>query len=130
MKIIIIVLALGVFISGCKKADEAAATTDIQETAQQVGDVMASVDESGGSNGNLASNQDLIQNSVRATFARYAPNEIDENKIAKIVESLVMPRPMRPPALVPALALAITQLIQPLEVLQVAQWELPHSAVM
>lgn len=70
---------------GCKKA-EVAATTDIQETAQQIGDVMASVDETGGSTGSIASMKDTerLQNSVRQSFIRFAPNDINENMIAKL----------------------------------------------
>lgn len=41
------------FLSGCNKS-----STDIQETGQQVGDVMASIDESGGSGGSLGRTED------------------------------------------------------------------------
>lgn len=72
---------------GCKKA-ELTSSPDIQETAQQVGDVMASIDESGGSTGNIASYKDKdterMQNSVRQSFARYAPNEMNESMVAKL----------------------------------------------
>ncbi len=70
---------------GCKKA-EVTTTTDIQETAQQIGDVMASVDETGGSTGSIASMKDTerMQNSVRQSFNRFAPDEMNENMIAKL----------------------------------------------
>jgi hypothetical protein len=54
--------------------------TEITETAQQVGDVMASVDEVGGSAGSIA----FFDRSVRNTFARYAPSELNENAVAKL----------------------------------------------
>lgn len=70
---------------GCKKADDTTSATDIQETAQQVGDVMASVDEFGGSSGSIASNQDTMKKSIQNTFDRYAQNEMSENLIAKLI---------------------------------------------
>lgn len=79
MKLTILFLMTSVMFFGCKKA-EVTTTADIQETAQQIGDVMASVDESGGSSGNIAS----MQNSVRQSFQRFAPHEINENVIAKL----------------------------------------------
>lgn len=79
MKLPILFLIASMMFFGCKKA-EVTTTTDIQETAQQIGDVMASVDESGGGSGNIAS----MQNSVRQSFQRFAPNEINENLIAKL----------------------------------------------
>lgn len=85
MKTIIIVSALCILLSACQKASDTSTTADIQETAQQVGDVMASVDESGGSSGSLASNEQLMQKSIRGTFARFAPNEINENIMAKLI---------------------------------------------
>ncbi len=57
----------------CQKKDrDPTATTDIQETAQQIGDAMASIDESGGSSGGLAFNE--ISGNQR-TFARLLPTD-------------------------------------------------------
>ncbi len=85
MKLPILFLITSMMFFGCKKA-EVTTTTDIQETAQQIGDVMASVDESGGSTGSIASMKDTerMQNSVRQSFIRFAPNDINENMIAKL----------------------------------------------
>lgn len=85
MKLPILFLVTSVMFFGCKKA-EVTTAADIQETAQQIGDVMASVDESGGSTGSIASMKDSerMQNSVRQSFQRFAPGELSENMIAKL----------------------------------------------
>lgn len=85
VKLTILFLMTSMLFFGCKKAD-VAATADIQETAQQVGDVMASIDESGGSSGSIASMKDIqkMQNSVKNSFDRFAPNELNENMVAKL----------------------------------------------
>ena len=59
-------------LSGCTPIldDVTANSTTIEETAQQVGDVMASIDESGGSSGNLAS----YQKSFDKMYATYVPS--------------------------------------------------------
>ena len=72
MKTKFIILLCLVFTFGCKKNSDDAGN-DIQESAQQVGDVMASIDESGGSSGSLAQMQ--FENSMQKTFARYAPDD-------------------------------------------------------
>lgn len=51
-------------LSGCKKSD----AVDNEETGQQVGDVMASIDESGGSGGSLT----RVESEIK-TFERLAP---------------------------------------------------------
>jgi hypothetical protein len=56
----------------CGKKDDESSSTDIQETGQQVGDVMASIDESGGGSGSYA----LLEDSARRTYARLAPGEL------------------------------------------------------
>ncbi len=85
MKLIFLILTGSIVFSGCKKA-EVDTSADIQESAQQVGDVMASVDEAGGSTGTIASMKDTerMQNSVRQSFVRFAPNEINESAIAQL----------------------------------------------
>lgn len=65
----LICLTLVVF--SCKKNGIDSSAADIQETAQQVGDTMASMDEAGRSSGSIASLEKSLQNS----FDRYAPNE-------------------------------------------------------
>lgn len=85
MKLTLLMIAAATLFFGCKKSD-ATYAADIQETAQQVGDVMASVDESGGSGGNIASMKDIeqMQKSVKKSFDRYAPGELSENMVAKL----------------------------------------------
>jgi hypothetical protein len=51
---IFLILFSALFIFGCKKADTTTSEADIEDTAQQIGDIMASVDEAGGSTGTLA----------------------------------------------------------------------------
>lgn len=80
MKLKIYFLAFVLIGFGCKK-NETVSSVDIQETAQQVGDVMASVDESGGGSGSIA----YLNQSIQKTFDRHAPNEINESMIAKII---------------------------------------------
>lgn len=86
MKLPILFLITSMMLFGCKKAEVLTSAADIQETAQQIGDVMASVDESGGSTGSIASMKDAerMQNSVRQSFIRFAPNDINEKMIAKL----------------------------------------------
>ncbi len=57
-----ILIACAAVLSSCGKKNDTTSTTttDIEETGQQVGDVMASIDESGGSNsGTYSLNQDV-----------------------------------------------------------------------
>ena len=86
LAIAILFLTTSMMLFGCKKAEVTTSAADIQETAQQIGDVMASVDESGGSTGSIASMKDTerMQNSVRQSFARFAPGELKENIVAKL----------------------------------------------
>lgn len=65
---------------GCAGNKSETDGSETGETAQQVGDVMASVDEVGGSSGAISS----LEKSVRKTFARYAPGEIEERRLAHI----------------------------------------------
>jgi hypothetical protein len=79
---ILLILSASIFIFGCKKA-ETTTEADIEDTAQQIGDVMASVDESGGqSNGSVASlnnynyqktfdHLDQTTSSVASNFAQF-----------------------------------------------------------
>jgi hypothetical protein len=62
------------------KKDDTTDGTELTETAQQVGDIMASIDEIGGASGNIA----RLDTSIRNTFARYAPQELDEKKLAQL----------------------------------------------
>jgi hypothetical protein len=59
-----------------------ACAADVDEIAQQVGDSMASVDESGGSTGTLAE-----LDSARNFFKRRAPSEISNGWLENLVES-------------------------------------------
>lgn len=85
MKYKILVLLCVTLVFGCRKSEDNA-TAEIEETAQQIGDVMASIDESSGStNGNIAS----MQNSIQKTFERYAPEEIPH---PSMVASVIIPK--------------------------------------
>ena len=55
-------------------------SADIQETGQQLGDVMASIDESGGSAGSFA-----LLDSSRRTYARVAPAELRGSWLATLL---------------------------------------------
>ena len=84
MKYKITILICASLAFGCgKSTDDASAA--IEETAQQIGDVMASIDEAGGSSGNIAS----LQNSIQKTFERYAPEEVPH---PSMVASIVIPK--------------------------------------
>ena len=85
MKLIFLILTASIVFLGCKKA-EVTTEADIEESAQQIGDVMASIDESGGSSGAIATMKDTerMQNSVRKSFARFAPTELSESRIAQL----------------------------------------------
>ena len=71
MKMRVLFLISCFYFFGCK--NETKTDVDSEETAQQVGDVMASIDEAGGATGSIAQ----INNSIQKTFARYAPREIE-----------------------------------------------------
>lgn len=60
---ILIVLFISLGFLSCKKTDSTSAV-DIEETAQQIGDVMASVDEAGGSSGAIAYNDKVMERLV------------------------------------------------------------------
>lgn len=81
-KFLFLCLSLLILSSGCKKNAEDTAAADVQETAQQVGDVMASVDESGGNSGSIAS---FDGRSVENTFERFAPGTYDHKSVASLI---------------------------------------------
>jgi hypothetical protein len=87
MKSKILILISVAFVLSCKKADTTS-QADIQETAQQVGDVMASVDESGGSSGSLAS-AEAFEKSLHNTMERFAPGSAPE---PSMIASLMLPK--------------------------------------
>jgi hypothetical protein len=68
MKLYILLLT-ALIITGCKNKDVTDDGSDLSETAQQVGDVMASIDEAGGSGGSISNYNKYIQK----TFAKYSP---------------------------------------------------------
>lgn len=70
----LITVALAVCLSACtKKADEKSETqADLEEAGQQIGDAMASIDESGSGSGNFAQ----IIKSETKFFARSAPGSL------------------------------------------------------
>ena len=81
-KWIFIVLSLSLFSFSCqKKLDEAiAAKLDAADMAQTVGDVMASIDEVGGSTGSLAQMKSELR-----TIARLAPEALDKPSLMSFV---------------------------------------------
>ena len=68
-----------IFILSCGGSPNETDGTQATETSQQVGDIMASVDEVGGATGDIS----FLENSIKKTFARYAPHEMDENYLAQ-----------------------------------------------
>jgi len=85
MKRLLLILSVSVFIFGCKKADTAASEADIEDTAQQIGDIMASADEaSGKSDGSIAS---LDKYQFQKTFDRYdnKPSSVASNMTKSFV---------------------------------------------
>lgn len=74
-------VAVLMVLGGCGKSDSA----DIEETAQQVGDVMASIDEAGGnSSGSIAAVSVGEELGARRAFARVAPSEVRDSWLASI----------------------------------------------
>jgi hypothetical protein len=67
---------------GSLSCGDTISSDDVEEIGQQVGDVMASIDESGGSGGGLA-----MLEATRRTYARLAPAEIQDSWI----EALLLP---------------------------------------
>lgn len=76
------VISSFLLLTGCTPIlqDLSANSATIEETAQQVGDVMASIDESGGSSGNLAG----YQKSFDKMYATYVPS----TKLETLFDSL------------------------------------------
>lgn len=83
LKKIFIIAILSLIFTSCKKT--ATTAVDIEETAQQIGDVMASVDENGGSTGNIAG----LEKSIYKTFAKNSPSDIHNNNV---LTSLILPK--------------------------------------
>lgn len=85
---ILALAASTIFIFGCNQ-DVLTDDADIQETAQQIGDVMASVDESGGSAGSLTSLDNYRSNK---TFERFkqegAPSPMFANLFVNNAEAV------------------------------------------
>jgi hypothetical protein len=79
MKYKLLILLCVTLAFGCRRGGEEAG--DIEETAQQVGDVMASIDEASDGSGNIAN----LEHSVQRTFARYAPNDVPDRAVIAAV---------------------------------------------
>lgn len=71
-KLLSITLITSGLLLACNKEKDA---IDNQEVGQQIGDLMASVDEAGQSSGTLAMNELQLKESVRKTFRRLAPRD-------------------------------------------------------
>src|SRR4051812_38456310 len=72
-RIMVLTFALS---AACALASCGKKNTDVEETGQQVGDVMASIDESGGNGGTIASAGSVI--GAQRTFARLLPSEMHD----------------------------------------------------
>ena len=71
---VLVALCVATMFSACKKKDEdVIATLETEELAQQAGDMMASIDELGGSSGLIASQ---MKSDVRL-FTKLAPGSVD-----------------------------------------------------
>jgi hypothetical protein len=79
MKLVVALILLAA-IAGCGGKAEDVGGSEMTEPAQQVGDVMASIDEVGGSGGAIA----YYQKESRRTFVRYAPEELEGNFFSKV----------------------------------------------
>lgn len=77
---LILAFILSVTLTGCSKGKDDAGGSEMTEPAQQLGDVMASIDEAGGISGTIA-----LEKSARKTFARYAPQELKDNLVSRIL---------------------------------------------
>lgn len=88
LKLTIFLCAIAFGVSACSKKDDPAVRgTSDSETAQQVGDAMASIDESGGSNGGFAFHGEII--GAERTFARLGLTDHTSKKQAAY--SVVLP---------------------------------------
>lgn len=82
---LVLFLSMILFIFGCANKTSTADGADFTETAQQIGDVMASIDEMGTSSGSIAS----TDKSTERIFARLAPNnsgELTKKNIVKLFQ--------------------------------------------
>jgi Tfp pilus assembly major pilin PilA len=84
VKKIILLAGASLVIFGCKNNDTATTASDIEETAQQVGDMMASVDEAGRGTTAIAFDQNL-QNSIEKTFANYGFSQNKTNLWSQLI---------------------------------------------
>lgn len=77
-----IVLSLSLLSVSCKNTEELISTTELdsEEVAQQIGETMAAVDESGGSGGQLA----FFKSNLR-TFARRAPEALEKQSLFSLL---------------------------------------------
>lgn len=82
MKSKVTLLLCVLMIWGCKKSSTDESAEDVQENAQQVGDVMASIDESGGSSATLGYNENKY---IEKTFERFAPGTYQQSFASKYV---------------------------------------------
>lgn len=81
MKKLLLVSICLVFAFGCKKKDDGS-DADIQENAQQIGDVMASIDETGQGSGSISSMQ--IDKESERLYARFLPEDDSPGVFARL----------------------------------------------
>jgi nitrous oxide reductase accessory protein NosL len=72
-------LLFAALLVGCS-SDDKIASDENDETAQQVGETMAAIDETGGSDGEIA-----LQHSIEKTFRKYAPRELRKSSLKDFV---------------------------------------------
>lgn len=80
MKSKITLLLCALLVWGCKKTASSDGQIDLEESSQQIGDTLASIDESGTAAGSIA----FMDNSIKRTFDHYAPGTYQQNKVADI----------------------------------------------
>lgn len=85
MKKTVLILAASLSLFGCKKDGDETTAADIEETAQQIGDVMASMDEQGGDDGSVVASENIR---IRKTFERY--NQDPPASVANNVMSILV----------------------------------------
>ena len=81
MKLFFLAFLIGLISSCGPKVIDTVNGAEVTETAQQVGDMMASVDEIGGVNGGTIA---LMEHSKK-TFARLTPENTKENYFLKLI---------------------------------------------
>lgn len=81
---LILSLCLILVVVGCSKGKDDVGGPEMTEPAQQIGDLMASVDEMGGTSGSISLEKNL-EKSAQKTFARYSPQELNKSMVTRVI---------------------------------------------